>query len=671
MKKILLPVLYAATVALSATSIAAEKENQWLDEQALTKIANNAKSPSDLPVEYFFKRGKVESLEISPSGEYFSATVKSEDRGKVVTFTRDFKVINIFNLGLNRYPQAIEWLNDDRIMVSVVERLGSIAETAGYIKEISSFNVDGSKKATLFGRDAKSKHGKNGSAEVIDSLSDDPKHVLISLKRGAAVPTVYKMNVYTGNRTKVAIIPGWDGSSIDGEFITDQDGAIRLATRFTENSKNFIYYRNTPSDQWVMVDEFDTFLDGSFSPISFAEDNKHIYFESTKGGKTEILVKYNPDTRIQEEIYQHPRVDIDKLKWAKDSDDKTKLIGVVVEDGIPDYVFFDEENETAKLHRLMQSTFPGYYVRPLNKTKDGKTELWYARSDKDSGQYFLYEKEKGLEGLITRTPWLRPDLMADMKPISIKARDGLEMYGYLTLPKGKSENLPLVVHPHGGPHGPRDRWGYNKEVQFLASRGYAVLQINFRGSGGYGQTFEKIGYGEWGQVMQDDLTDATNWAIEQGIADKNRLCISGASYGGYAALMGVIREPDLYKCAVGYVGVYDLEYQRKTTDGRKSKYIQTYLSRAIGNDKAHLKTISAAYNVDKIKADVFIVHGGKDARVPWGNAERLADAFKKIGKSYDWMLAPKEGHGFRNEENNFELYTRMEEFFDRNTNTGS
>jgi dipeptidyl aminopeptidase/acylaminoacyl peptidase len=256
--------------------------------------------------------------------------------------------------------------------------------------------------------------------------------------------------------------------------------------------------------------------------------------------------------------------------------------------------------------------------------------------------------------------------MASAKPFKMVARDGVELHGYLTIPKGSDgKNLPLIVHPHGGPHGPRDFWTFTPDAQVLASRGYAVLQINFRGSGGYGREFLYSGYGEWGATMQDDVTDATLWAIEQGHADAKRICIYGASYGGYAALMGVVKEPDLYQCAIGFVGVYSLPMMFEKGDIPDSRFGQNYLKEALGEDINSLKSRSPAYNVDKIKADVMLVHGGKDERVPIEQAEFLMAQFDKIGKPYEWFVKKREGHGFYKPENRLELYQKQLAFFDK------
>jgi dipeptidyl aminopeptidase/acylaminoacyl peptidase len=265
-------------------------------------------------------------------------------------------------------------------------------------------------------------------------------------------------------------------------------------------------------------------------------------------------------------------------------------------------------------------------------------------------------------------PWLDAKDMAPMKPIAFKARDGLEVRGYLTLPaKGPSKNLPAVVLVHGGPHGIRDFWAFDSEVQFLASRGFAVLQVNYRGSGGYGDKFQEIGYKQWGLSMQDDLTDATHWLVKEGYADAKRLAIVGGSYGGYAALMGVVREPKLYRCAVTYVGVSDLTIQTEDSDTAFHEVGEDYLARALGTDEEDLKKRSALYHVERIEVPILIAHGKDDKRVPFSNAVKLREALEKAGKPFEWLAKDSEGHGFQQEPNRFEYYMRLAKFLEKHT----
>jgi dipeptidyl aminopeptidase/acylaminoacyl peptidase len=313
----------------------------------------------------------------------------------------------------------------------------------------------------------------------------------------------------------------------------------------------------------------------------------------------------------------------------------------------------------------------------MRASEDGRYLGMRVYSDTAPPEAFLFDREIGkAKFLAASMEWIKADEMSPMKPISVKTRDGLVIHGYLTLPKDSDgKNLPLIINPHGGPHGPRDEWGFNPEVQLFANRGYAVLQMNYRGSGGYGNAFEGMGYRKWGTTMQDDLTDSVKWAVNQGIVDGNRVCIYGASYGGYAALMSVVREPDLYKCTVGYVGVYDLDAQRDA-DFMEHASGRNYLKDAYPPTKPERMAQSPAYGVDRIKTPILLVHGEKDIRVPIKNMYFLISQLQKVGKKPDDVIVEKkEAHGFRDLGNQVNLYTKMLAFFDKyigpNTKAGA
>ena len=251
-----------------------------------------------------------------------------------------------------------------------------------------------------------------------------------------------------------------------------------------------------------------------------------------------------------------------------------------------------------------------------------------------------------------------------MIPIKYKSRDGLTIHGYLTLPVGSDgKNLPVVVNPHGGPWA-RDTWGYRSEIQFLANRGFAVFQMNFRGSTGYGREFWEISFKEWGKSMQDDITDGVNWLIDEGIADPDRIAIYGASYGGYATLAGLIFTPDLYACGVDYVGVSSLFTFMETIPPYWELY-RSMLYEMVGHpekDKELLASSSPLLHVDKIKVPLFIAQGANDPRVKKSESDQIVEALKARGIDVPYMVKENEGHGFYNQENNFDFYREMEKF---------
>lgn len=316
--------------------------------------------------------------------------------------------------------------------------------------------------------------------------------------------------------------------------------------------------------------------------------------------------------------------------------------------------------------RGLEQAFPGMAVRITSQTQDGKTALVSVRSDRNPGDFYVMDvASKKVDYAASRREWLDPEKMGPVKPIELKARDGLALHGYLTVPSGSDgKKLPLVVMPHGGPYFTQDVWGFDLDAQILASAGYAVLQLNFRGSDGYGLAFARAGAHQWGKAMQDDLTDATRWAIAQGIADGNRICMYGGSYGGYASLMGVVREPDLYRCTVGYVGVYDLPKHYTMGDVRESQSGRAFLKEWVG-EPSQLAAVSPNLLADRIKVPVFLAAGGEDERTPIRHTKLMEQALVKAGKPVETLYFSTEGHGFYKREHRKEFYTRLLGFLDR------
>jgi dipeptidyl aminopeptidase/acylaminoacyl peptidase len=358
------------------------------------------------------------------------------------------------------------------------------------------------------------------------------------------------------------------------------------------------------------------------------------------------------------------------------STDGNDLIAIDFLAADPKRIYVDPTHPDSKLLAGLEKAFPGQWVNLTSSTLDGNLVVFLVSSDRNPGEFYLFDRKQGRATyLAARSQWIDPEQMGVMKPIRFTARDGIEIHGWLTLPPGVKEanNLPLIVNPHGGPYGPYDSWGFQRDVQLLASRGYAVLQPNFRGSGGFGRSFERMGYRQWGGTMQDDVTDATLWAIQQGIADKDRICLYGGSYGAYASLMGVAKEPDLYRCAMGFVGVYDLDMMYRRGDIRERDSGVDYLEEVLGRAKDELAQRSPAQQVERIKVPLMIVAGAKDRRTPPAQSELLVKNLKAAGKGdllEDFYVEKGEGHGFYKVENNVKLYSKMLAFFDRHIGAG-
>ena len=289
-------------------------------------------------------------------------------------------------------------------------------------------------------------------------------------------------------------------------------------------------------------------------------------------------------------------------------------------------------------------------------------------SDRSLGSYYLFDQNKmQIEKIADFSPWINEEEMAPMQPIKYQSRDGLTINGYLTLPLGKeAKNLPVIINPHGGPW-VRDTWGYNPEIQLMANNGYAVLQMNYRGSTGYGRDFWEKSFKQWGRTMQDDITDGVQWLIDEGIADPKRVAIYGGSYGGYATLAGVTFTPDLYACAIDYVGVSNLFTFMTTIPPYWAPFLKM-MYEMVGHpekDKEQMAAASPVYHIDKIKAPLFVIQGANDPRVNIDESDQIVKALRAQGVDVLYMVKYDEGHGFHNEENRFEVYKAMLGFLNK------
>jgi dipeptidyl aminopeptidase/acylaminoacyl peptidase len=397
------------------------------------------------------------------------------------------------------------------------------------------------------------------------------------------------------------------------------------------------------------------------SPLFFTFDNKNLYVASNIGRDKIAIYEYDIKNKKQTKLlYEHPEVDVIGLLK---SDKRKKITGVTYTIDKRHYHFFDDERKT--LQEGLEERLPGYEVVIVSRSKDERKVLLRTYSDRSLGSYYYFNRDTNdFKKLVDISPWLNEDELAEMKPITYKSRDGLTIHGYLTVPKGmKAKNLPVIVNPHGGPWY-RDTWGYRSEVQFLANRGYAVLQVNFRTSTGYGRKFWEAGFKQWGLTIQDDITDGVQWLIDQGIADPERIGIYGGSFGGYATLAGVAFTPDLYACGVDYVGVSNLFTFIKAIPPYWEPY-REMLYELIGHpekDKELYERVSPFFHADKIKAPLFVAQGANDPRVNIQESDQIVETLKKRGVEVEYMVKENEGHGFRNEENRFDFYRAMEKF---------
>ncbi len=612
----------------------------------------------EFPVEHFFKKPEFAALQLSPNGKKLMVLKPAGKNNRMNIYVMDidngFKTTQVTGIDVADVTGP-GWVNNERIIYAV-------DEDGNESPAIFAVNADGKKNRVLIERGEGLTAARR--ANVLDLLPNDDKHILVSWnKNRLAYPEVYKLNVYTGRSKRVlpntGYAVGWQ---------TDWNGDVRIAIEQQDLESRILYRKDTESEFEVLA-KFQQ-LEPAWGPVAFDFDNKTLIVQSNLETDTAGLYFYDPEKKqMGQLIYNNDTYDING-PWM--SRHKQKMIAVGYMGAKPERVMFDKEWATHIA--TLEATFPGQEVSIGSMSKDETRMVIRVWSDRDPGTYYLYEPanaKRPLFKLVQGREWIKAEDMVPMMPIKYTARDGLTIHGYLTLPKNwkKGNPVPLIVNPHGGPWA-RDGWGWNPEIQMFANRGYATIQMDFRGSTGYGRKHLEASYKQWGKSMQDDITDGVKWAIEQGYADADKICISGGSYGGYATMAGLTFTPDLYKCGINNVGVTDVallfETMPKSWEAGKAQMIER-----VGDpeDKEFMNQISPLAHVDKIKAPVMIIHGRKDPRVVMQHADDLRDELERLGKKegvdYEWLVKDNEGHGFRKQENVFEQYEKMDEFLKR------
>ncbi len=603
-----------------------------------------AQKPGLIPLEDFFKNPDRTSFNISPDGKYISFLAPYENRLNIFVQKVGSDKASRITGETDRDIAGYFWANDRRIL---------------FLKDSG-----GDENFALYGVDYNGKNPKcltcfeNVRTQIIDDLEDQPDEVIIGLnKRNPQVFDPYRLNIKTGEMTMLAENPG----NIQG-WMTDHEGKLRLAFAIVDGINTQVLYRSSEQDEFkpVLTTNFKESLDAAF----FTFDNKQLYATSNLGRDKSAVVIFDPETGKETQVlYENNDFDVSGISYSR----KRKVLTTAsFVSWKRERFFFDEL--TKQVFTNLEALLPGYELGITGLDKAEEVMIVRTYSDRSLGAYYTYEISKNkLTKIQDVSPWIDENQMADIKPIEYKARDGKIIHGYLTLPKGvEPKNLPVVVNPHGGPWA-RDNWGFNPEVQFLANRGYAVLQMNFRGSTGYGRDFWQSSFKQWGLTMQNDITDGVYWLIQQGIADKNNIAIYGASYGGYATLQGLVATPTLYAAAVDYVGVSNL-FTFMNTIPPYWKPMLDMMYEMVGdpqNDSVQLEATSPALNAHKIMTPLFVAQGKNDPRVNIAESDQIVEALHKRGVDVEYMVKDNEGHGFHNEENRFDFYRSMEKFLSK------
>ncbi|HEV2976347.1 MAG TPA: prolyl oligopeptidase family serine peptidase [Casimicrobiaceae bacterium] len=609
--------------------------------------------------EPFFQHDSFQELRLSPSGKYVGALVPSGGRVRLAVIDLETKSFRIA-AALDGYDVGwFEWVNDERLVFTAVDLQSGLGEQRG--GGLFAANRDGSYFRIL----APTLQAQINRWETVyhyttllSLLHDASDDILvISNEPDARYPDVYRMNTLTGRKTLESL--GKPGDIVS--WVVDRKGAVRAAVELERGTITRVFWRPDEEAKWVQLGEFQL-REARFEPVAFDGDGT-LFVTSNIGRDKGAIYRFDTEKKaLGALVAAHPQVDLTGgLAFDRE---KNKVVGLWYEADRPGAVWFDED--WARLQKAVDAALPG---RINLISGQGARALVWSYSDTDPGTYYLFDLEKRrLEYLATRRKAIKPEAMPARQPVHYAARDGLDIPAYLTLPKGKEpKNLPLVLLVHGGPWVHGATWGWSGEPAYLASLGYAVLEPAFRGSTGWGNKLRVAGWKQWGRGMQDDLNDGMDWLVKQGTVDPKRACIMGASYGGYAVMMGLARDPARWRCGINYFGVTDINLMFDITwsDMVYSDYMRYTAKEMMGDpdkDAALLKAVSPIENAAKIKAPVLMAYGAQDRRVPLVHGEKMRDALKAQGTSVEWVVYDDEAHGFMNEKNRYDFYDRVAKF---------
>jgi dipeptidyl aminopeptidase/acylaminoacyl peptidase len=641
-----------------------------------TKAASEPayKTAADIPVEVFFKPAQYSQMSISPNGRKLAALTPLNGRDNLTVIDLDAKKANLVTNYSKSDVISFSWIDDTRLYYTIAD----LKEASGnvYLNGRFAIDTDGSNSRNLLAPTTRSQYAR-GTATVFEILSrtyDGSGDVIAQMnERSREHPDVYRYNTRTGEYKLLT----FESPGNVVRWVVDRNLVPRIAVRIEPRKESnlpraqSIWHREGEGKPWEKIYETaPSEASGSISPIGFDFDNTTLYVSSNIEQDKRAIYKFDiANKKLGEKLMQHPLIDLNGGLVFNRA--KKKLIGINYNAQYPDVEWFDED--MAKLQKSIDKALPDTRNALLTTSDSVASILIYASSDRDSGAYYLYNAEKKTMELVGKTrPWLPPALMSERRFVKYKARDGMEIPAWITIPKDSAgKNLPLIVHVHGGPwvRGFSGiEWG-RPIAQFFASRGYAVLEPEPRGSIGYGRKHYTSSFKQWGLAMQDDITDGALHLANEGIVDKSRMCLYGASYGGYATLQGLVKDADLWRCGSAYVAVADLELMQTvgwSDTAQLTDFYETDFKRRVGDkdrDREQFLKTSPAKNADKIKAPLMLTMGAEDKRVPLIHGETMNRAMQSAGKKVEYVVYPGEAHGFNKFDNIVDFYKRNERFF--------
>ena len=680
---------------------------------AVLIISNFSFANEQIPLEKLFCYGESSGGSLSPSGRYYAAMVPSSAVDCSIDKPADNESISVLividlengleskqmsGTSMNARIGTFSWLNDEQLLIQR-------SCMADYLdcNSLYTLNVDSGKRGTLL----KVKSSKSGDGikygAVYNLMPKFKNKILVTINRQATFTyrfrDLYWLDINTKKLTKIAEVPSIDGEQF-GNWMIDNDGNARGFTtsddKYNDGKPNSpsdgiyesIYYMDVDSEEYTKISycrhQEPCFMPLGSSPFDF--DNRHmygvgqaVYADGSVYEVTDTNAVWLFDTKnmkFVEKVFHDPEYDFSNPRQGSGSgyiikDQLTEtILGLSYYTSKREYIYFDQAY--ANLRTSVESTFPGMQIS-MNANDDFSKVIINTSSPTNPNTTYFYNVSKGsIEFIDQYAPWLSEYALGTTEPFKFVTRDGLKMNGYISLPPGykKGKKIPFIVHPHGGPNA-RDTIGYSPEIQVYTTRGYGVIQVNYRGSVGFGLKQMKLANKKWSLTMHDDLLDGLFWARDEGYVDMDKVCISGASYGGYSAMVGITKNPDIFKCAINYVGVVDLvtlmsdKQWMFSNMGRPQQHIE------MGNpefDEDLMYKASPVHYVDNIKGELFVIHGRKDRQASYQQVLELKAALEEAGVPFEYMIKGDEGHGFYSEVNNLELYQRMESFLAKSLN---
>ncbi|MBR0552837.1 alpha/beta hydrolase family protein [Stakelama marina] len=596
----------------------------------------------------------VSGPKLSPSGRLLAA--RGQRDGKTMVLITDLQASGSGRTRFIGIPEGkklewFRWAGEGHLLISLSfadQFMGEdVRATRLVIFDVKSHEIE------------RVKQGAGVDGDDVIYVDPDGRFFLLSTQLDVSeYPSVLRIDVATGHAKTIQ-----RPRQYVWEWFADSDGVLRAGIGRLHNSW-WVYYRSSADDH------FDKAMRGKINEDDSGIDSFIIMPHSDQGyavaiGKNDRLGLFRYDfanNTLGEQIYQNDRYDVDDVRIGR----RGELEAVDFITDRPQTKWFDPEMRG--IQEMLDTAIPAHLNRIVSESTDRQWLVVFSASDVDPGTYYIYDRAHRHASAFAQ-PYNRlvGKSLAAMETVAYKARDGMEIPAYLTLPAGReAKQLPMVVLPHGGPFA-RDVWGYDGWAQFLASRGYVVLQPNFRGSTGYGKGYVDSGFGQWGRAMQDDIDDGVKWLEARGIVDGKRVCIMGASFGGYAAMWGAVRNPDLYRCAISFAGISDvgsmLRYDRKSFSA--PRYFQNWRDRVRGDDSFDLDAVSPIDHVEDVRIPILIAHGEEDDNVPLYQSRRFHEKLDDLGKPNEYVVYPDEGHGFANAEHATDFLTRVAAFLDR------